>query len=129
MSPLSRNVARRNKRHLNKVMRHLASWAPGLGLLTHTGRRWGAQYTIPINVFVRDGRYLIALTYGSEADWVRNVLASGEAELVTRRRRYRLTDPVSARDESLAWAPPPVRLILRRIKAFETLTMRGEPVR
>ncbi|TDE88925.1 nitroreductase family deazaflavin-dependent oxidoreductase [Occultella glacieicola] len=124
MSPLSRKAAERNKKYLNPVMRHVAPRLPGFGLLTHTGRRSGAAYTIPVNVFVRDGAYVFALTYGPETDWVRNVLAAGGARVRTRGRTVELTDPVLGRDEKASWAPFVVARILRATRSLETLTMR-----
>jgi deazaflavin-dependent oxidoreductase (nitroreductase family) len=58
--------------------------APGLGLVTNTGRRSGKSYRTPVLV-LRDGnRVVVPFPYGDTADWVRNVLAAGTA--VTRYR-------------------------------------------
>jgi hypothetical protein len=67
--------------------------------------------------FHTDGGYIIALTYGAQSDWVKNVLAAGSCELQTRGRRVRLFDPIIVTDESKGWAPLPVRLILGLIDA------------
>ena len=64
---------------------------PGFGVVVHTGRRTHRQYRTPVNVFRRADRYIIALTYGPDADWVRNVRASGGCELETRGHTLRLT--------------------------------------
>ncbi|MBZ2195661.1 nitroreductase family deazaflavin-dependent oxidoreductase [Occultella gossypii] len=125
MSPLSRSVAERNKKYLNHVMRHVAPRLPGFGLLTHTGRTSGTKYTIPVNVFQRNGSYVFALTYGSRTDWVRNVRAAGSARIVTRGRTVDLVDPVLGRDETASWAPFVVARILRATDSRETLTMRA----
>lgn len=50
-------------------------------ILTHTGRTSGQVYRTPLDAMEVDGTYLFILVYGSSADWVRNVLASGEATL------------------------------------------------
>lgn len=117
MSPLSRKIAQRNRRYLNKVMRHVVRLAPGQGLLTHTGRTSGRRYTIPVNYFVRQGRYLIALTYGERSDWVRNVMASRRASLRAGRADVELSDPRVLTDPGFTWAPWPVAFVLRRIDA------------
>jgi hypothetical protein len=67
---------------------------------------------------------VIALTYGSSADWVRNVLAAGGCELESRRRHYQLGAPRLYRDEN-AWDMPAfIRFMLRRvIKAPEFLSL------
>lgn len=70
------------------------------------------MYRTPVNVFrVPDG-FVIALTYGRESEWVKNVLAAGGAELETSGRRYRLSSPVLASDPS-GHFPGLVRLLTR----------------
>lgn len=55
----------------------------------------------------------MALTYGPETDWVRNVLAAGECEMVHRGGRIRLTAPRLLRgDEGRSSIPTPIRPIL-----------------
>ena len=80
---IPRIVRQWNKAGLNRVTRHLAPWAPGMGLVVHRGRRSGRRYETPVQVFpVADG-YVIALTYGPTADCTKNVLAAGGCELRT----------------------------------------------
>jgi hypothetical protein len=67
---------------------------------------------------------VIALTYGSSADWVRNVLAAGGCELESRRRHYQLGAPRLYRDENASDMPAFIRFMLRRvIKAPEFLSL------
>jgi hypothetical protein len=67
---------------------------------------------------------VIALTYGSSADWVRNVLAADGCELESRRRHYQLGDPRVYRDENASDMPAFIRFMLRRvIKAPEFLSL------
>ena len=90
---LSVGLARFNRRVTNRVAGVFAGRAPGFSMLIHTGRRSGKTYRTPILTF-RDGDgYRIALTYGDGADWVRNVLAAGGCDLLTRGRLLHLTDP------------------------------------
>lgn len=91
--PIPYAVARLNKVGLNRVTRHVAPWVPGFGVIVHRGRRSGREYRTPVNVFLREDRYVFALTYGPETDWVKNVLAAGGCELLTRGHRVRLTAP------------------------------------
>ncbi len=75
--PIPRRVARWNKASLNRVVRHVAPWAPGLGLIIHRGCRSGREYQTPVSVFRADGGFVVALTYGARStDWVQNVLAA-----------------------------------------------------
>ena len=122
--PLSRKVARFNERVTNRLTRPFARHAPGFGVVVHTGRTSGRVYRTPVNVFERDGRFVVALTYGREAEWVKNVLAAGGCELVTRGRVHRLTDPEIVHDDDLEQVPPVVRPALRRIGAADFLQLR-----
>jgi deazaflavin-dependent oxidoreductase (nitroreductase family) len=101
---------------------------PGFGVLTHQGRRSGQVYHTPLNVFRRDDTYLFFLTYGSEAQWVKNVLAAGSCSLETRGHTVRLVEPELITDPDLRPAPPLVRLIERRLAGVtQYLLMRLAP--
>ena len=118
-------MARFNRRITNRLTRPLARLLPGFGVVEHTGRRTGRHYRTPVNVFRSGDGYVIALTYGSGSEWVRNVLASRGCDLVTRGRRYRLTAPAIIHDESRQLVPPPVRPILRLLRVTEFLRLRS----
>ncbi len=94
----------------------------------HRGRKTRRQYRTPVNVFKRTGGYVIALTYGPEAEWVRNVIAQGGCVLETRGRKVRLSQPHLYRDERRRALPPPARLIgaLARFSEFLDLTLAGD---
>ena len=82
--PIPKVVGQWNKAGLNRLTRHIAPWMPGFGVVVHCGRRSGRRYQTPVNVFSAGNGYVIALTYGPETDWVKNVLAAGGCELRTR---------------------------------------------
>jgi hypothetical protein len=83
-------------------------------------------YRTPINVFRRGDAYFFFLTYGSDAQWVKNVLAAGSCSLETRGRVVELVEPVLVNDPELRPAPPVVRFVERRIAgATEYLRMRA----
>jgi deazaflavin-dependent oxidoreductase (nitroreductase family) len=128
--PLPPSVARFNKRVTNRILGPLATRLPGFGVVVHTGRKTHRQYRTPINVFQRAGKYVIALTYGPDADWVRNVLANGECILETRGRTIRLSQPRLFHDEGRTLMPAPARPILglSHVYDFLELTPVGEPV-
>ena len=94
MAPLlGRRIARFNRAVTNRVTAPVAPWLPGFGIVEHIGRASGRGYRTPVNVFRHEGCYVIALTYGARADWVRNVEAAGGCGLITRGRHYRLYGP------------------------------------
>ncbi len=121
--PIPRAIGRLNRVGLNRLTRHLAPHLPGFGLIEHRGRRSGRTYTTPINVFRTDSGYLVALTYGHDTDWLRNLRAAGEGVVVSRGRRVRVTDPHLHRDRAMPGIPPVPRLILRLLGVDEFLTV------
>jgi len=125
--PIPRMVARLNKVGLNRVTRHIAPWAPGLGVVVHHGRRSGREYQTPVNVFTVGDGYVIALTYGQAADWVKNVLAEGGCELRTRGSAVRLTAPRLYRDETRHDIRPFERQVLRIIGVADFLSLTTQP--
>jgi hypothetical protein len=77
-----------------------------------------------MNVF-RDGDdYLFALTYGSDVQWVKNVLAAGEADLRIGDRTIHLTGPELFVDLERRLMPVPVRFMLGVMRVSEFLRMR-----
>ncbi len=122
--PAPRWVARANKIGLNRFTKYIAPWAPGWAIVVHRGRKSGRTFRTPLWAFRRRNGFVIALTYGPETDWVRNVLAAGGCELQTRRRRDQLGAPVVFRDEDATDMPAFIRFMLRRvIKAPEFLRL------
>lgn len=86
MSPLSRRVARFNKTFTNRLFAPLAGRVPPWVIVEHRGRRSGRIYRTVVCAFPRGRDLLFALTYGPDADWVRNVIRSGGARVKSRGR-------------------------------------------
>jgi deazaflavin-dependent oxidoreductase (nitroreductase family) len=111
-------------RVINPITRRFAGRLPGFGILSCVGRRSGRPYRTPINVFRHGQDYVIALTYGSDVQWVKNVMAAGGCELETMGRTIRLTEPRLLVDPKQRLMPLPVRLFLRLMRVTEFLSMR-----
>lgn len=75
-------------------------------VLAHVGRISGKSYRTPLDAHPVDGGYLFILVYGSESDWVRNVLAAGRARLTIDGKDVDLTRPRLV-DEDEAWQALP----------------------
>jgi len=114
-------------RFVNPITRLFAGRVPGFGVLTYRGRTSGTIYNTPVNVFRRDDNYIFFLTYGSDAGWVRNVLAAGGCRIVTQGRNVQLTQPEVIVDPSRSLVPGPVRFIGYLVNVTEFLRMRPEP--
>ena len=116
-------------RYINPITRRFAGWLPGFAMLTYRGRTSGRTYSIPINVFRRGDYYIFALTYGSDAQWVKNILASGGAEIRHLGRQIRLMAPELIIDPSAKLIPVPVRWFLRSFaRVTEFVRMRTTDV-
>jgi deazaflavin-dependent oxidoreductase (nitroreductase family) len=122
--PAPRSVARFNRRFTNPLFLRVAGRLLGFAVVSHVGRKSGRAYHTPVNAFATEGGYIIALTYGSESDWVKNVLAAGSCELQTRGERACLIRPRIVTDPSRRWAPFPVRLMLGLIGASQYLELK-----
>lgn len=121
--PFPKALARFNRDHLNRLMLLLAP-IPPFAALTHRGRTTGREYRIVLNAWPCDDRFAFALTYGDDADWVRNVLASESAELEWRRQRIHLHRPeVVGPDDVRPCIPAPIRAGLRAFGVDRFLLM------
>ena len=125
--PIPKRVARLNRVGLNRLTRHVAPWAPGFGVVEHKGRRSGRTYLTPVNVFPTSEGVRIALTYGPDTDWVKNVLAAGGCRLRTRGRELTLVAPRVVHDPTRAGIRPFERQILRALKVADFLLLTEAP--
>ena len=102
-------------RYVNPIARPVAKKLPAFAILTHAGRKTGRTYQTPINVFRQGDDYFFLLTYGSDVQWVKNVLTAGSCSIETRGRVVELVEPELITDPELRPAPPHVRFVERRI--------------
>ena len=116
---LGRRMARFNRAVTNKVTIHLAGFLPDMGVVTHVGRRTHDVYRTPVSVFRTKDGFRCALTYGRDADWVRNALSHGAVRLTTRRKVYELTDPQIVTDPHLQHVPALMRPMLRLMRVTD----------
>jgi len=116
-------VAAFNLAVTNRITSLFASRLPGFGIVTHKGRKSGRIYRTPVNVFRAPDGFLIALTYGRDSEWVRNVLAAGGCQLETHGARYQLSAPTIVHDPTRRRFPLVVRMILGLIGANDFLQL------
>jgi deazaflavin-dependent oxidoreductase (nitroreductase family) len=65
----------------------------GTAVVRHTGRRSGRIYETPVGAVPTDDGFVIALPYGTNTDWLKNVLSSGSATVILRGREYQVDEP------------------------------------
>ncbi|MCX2928960.1 nitroreductase/quinone reductase family protein [Mycobacterium sp. CVI_P3] len=83
-----------NKYLLNPVMLRLAGsryWYASV--VHHVGRRSGKEYATPVVADRVGDHFLIPLPYGTQVDWLRNILAAKRARITSKGRPYEVTSP------------------------------------
>ena len=106
-------------RFFNPLMRPFARFLPGFAIVSHKGRTSGTKYETIVNASRAGDPLAIGLMHG-KTNWVKNVLAAGEADIhLARRGDVHVTNPrvlpVGTDESSL---PPRVRRMARRVGVF-----------
>ncbi len=111
--PLPKGLARFNRSVTNRITKPAARRLGGFGVLHHTGRRSGNEYETPLNVWRHGSEVVVALTYGSDVDWLKNAREAEASILVMAGKEVRVGRPRSiAEEEGLDWVPKTVGRIL-----------------
>jgi deazaflavin-dependent oxidoreductase (nitroreductase family) len=113
----------------NPIANRFAVLLPGFAIVTNVGRKSGRVYRTPVNVFREPDGFLIALTYGRDSGWVKNVLAAGACLLETRRVPYQLSAPIIVHDPTRQRFPLLVRIVLRLIGANDFMRLSSSHAR
>lgn len=113
--PLPRALARFNRVVTNRLLRPLAMVLPNFGVVVHQGRLSGREYQTLVNWWRDEETAIVALTYGRDVDWLKNLSAAGGGVIASRGRTYRLGKPVVIGRDGLRRMPGTVRVILSTI--------------
>ena len=87
--PFPRWLAHVNKRVFNPIEERRGARP----VLIHTGRSSGWTYRTPLDAHRLPDGYLFIPMYGPRTDWVKNVLAAGEARLLIDGSEIELSSP------------------------------------
>lgn len=90
---MPRSLARFNRVVTNRIQRWWAPYLPPWVLLTHRGRVSGREYRNPVFATRCGAQLRLAVLYGTESDWVRNLMAAGEASVMRLGRPLRISEP------------------------------------
>jgi deazaflavin-dependent oxidoreductase (nitroreductase family) len=105
-------------KYFNPAVKPLARYLPGASVIQHRGRKSGKPYETIVTAYRKGGTLAIALAHG-KTDWVKNVLAAGEADLRFIRRTVHLTNPrilpAGSAGSDVAGLPRPARLQIKRV--------------
>ena len=125
-SPLQRLIRTSNKHLLNPLMLRLAGkrfWYASV--VEHVGRRSGKRFSTPVVADrVGDDLY-IPLPYGTQVDWVRNVLTAGRATVVRKGETLSVASPeLIDSTQALPMLPRDRRRTFERVRIGHFLRMR-----
>ncbi|ORV96843.1 nitroreductase family deazaflavin-dependent oxidoreductase [Mycobacterium kyorinense] len=105
-------------KYFNPAIRPFARYLPGMATITHRGRKSGKPYETIVTAYRKGNKLVIVLGHG-KTDWVKNVLAAGEADVRFIRKTVHITNPrivpAGSDGEDLPW---PARLQARRVGVF-----------
>jgi deazaflavin-dependent oxidoreductase (nitroreductase family) len=107
-SPTVLDAVRRTSRAMKPlVMKSAGTPGANASVIGHVGRVTGRPYETPVGAVATDDGFVIALPYGSNTDWLKNVLASGSAVIVDDGNTYEVARPevVPLAVEALSFSP------------------------
>ena len=127
---LSRRVARFNKTITNRVQGAYAWILPPWAVILHRGRRSGRAYRTPVLAWRQGGTLIVALLYGEESDWLRNLQAAGGGQVVRAGRTFELGRPHVVETDAAAELSrlSPVARAYCRLADKQLLAERGERI-
>ena len=103
VAPVLDAVRRMNRSLTNpRVMRSAGSAGTQMSVIRHVGRKSGRTHESPVDVIAARDGVVIALPYGTRADWVRNVLAAGSATIVSQGETFDVDQPIIATTAEVA---------------------------
>ena len=107
-------IERLQIKYMNPIAVPIARFMPGITVIKHRGRTSGKQYETAITAYRKGDTVAIMLAHG-KTNWVKNVIAAGEADLRLGRRDVHLINPriVAAGSDDPA-LPRIARLAARR---------------
>jgi deazaflavin-dependent oxidoreductase (nitroreductase family) len=110
------------------ALRSAGKEGSGTSVVRHVGRRSGRTYETPVVAVQHDDRFLIALPYGKRTDWLKNVLDSGSATIVTNGHTYEVDRPeVIPMAEATAYFRPREQRMHRQFHVDAALQVHQRP--
>ncbi len=105
-------------KYINPMVKPLARYLPTFAIIKHRGRKSGKEYETVVNAYRKGNVLAVTLGHG-KTNWVKNVLAAGEADVHLFRRDVRITNPrVLPAGTGTAELPPIARRAGRRVGVF-----------
>jgi deazaflavin-dependent oxidoreductase (nitroreductase family) len=102
------NAVRRSSRATKRLaLKSAGTSGADASVVRHVGRRTGRSYETPVRAVSTVDGFVIALPYGANTDWLKNVLASGNATILHDGQAYHVDRPqvVPLEQEASSFSP------------------------
>ena len=126
-TPWVLSAVRRFNRAIGNPFQMTSAGTPGAyaSVIRHTGRITGRPYETPIVPLATEDGFVIALPYGTNTDWLKNVLARGSATIVKEGHNYRVDEPETVPVEAVtAYFSAKEQRNFRRFRISQCLRVR-----
>lgn len=125
-SPLVLNAVRRTSRATKRFVMKSSGTPGGIAsIVRHVGRTSGRSYQTPVAAVPTDDGFVVALPYGLNTDWLKNVLAAGSATIVHEGATYEVDRPEIVPDSvGQPFFPPKDQRTHRRFRVDQFLLVR-----
>ena len=121
--PIPKAVTKVNRTLLNPLMGFLAGKGPFV-VIEHVGRRTGQTYRTPLMAFRTGDAVTIALTYGPDVDWLKNIREAHCCRMLIGGEVLHLGEPVDLPCEvGQSQVGQPARSILRVIRCNDFIEL------
>jgi deazaflavin-dependent oxidoreductase (nitroreductase family) len=109
------------KNTLNRLTTRLARFGRGpFALVRHVGRKSGKTYETPLILARAPDGFVAELTYGTDVNWYRNIVAAGECVIISGGAEHRIDriEPCDP-DTGIRAYGYPAALVLRILRRHE----------
>jgi deazaflavin-dependent oxidoreductase (nitroreductase family) len=79
-------------KYMNPLVKRISRFMPGVATIQHRGRKSGKPYETVVSPFRKGNVFAVVLGHG-KTDWVKNVLAADEADVLFGKRTVHIVNP------------------------------------
>ena len=101
-------------------------WNPIFAVVEHRGRKTGRGYRTPVAARRSGDGFTIALAFGAQVDWYRNLVAAGGGTIRLRGVVYAVTAPEQVDAATVLPTFDPVQRLLLRIAGIDGYVQVGD---
>ena len=101
-------------------------WNPIFAVVEHRGRKTGCVYRTPVAARRSGDEFIIALAFGAQVDWYRNLVAAGGGTIHWRGDVYSVTAPERVDAATVLTTFDPVQRLLLRMAGIDGYVKVGD---